>query len=455
MSNNTEAILYRSVTAIALLLAMFFVGPAFACTPAPCTLPGGISTDYYDEVVPWSAQGMRDSLHEIIDDHQRFPYTSFETDTWDILENADQDPGNSANIVTIYRNASYAKQGGGNSLYNREHTWPRSYGFPNNDENMNYPFTDMHHLFLADSDYNFFRSNKPFAGCGAACTEYVTDANGGRGGMGGGYPGDSNWSDGEFTNGRWEVWQDRRGDIARAMFYMDVRYAGGTHGVTGASEPDLILTDDLILIASTNTGNNEPVAYMGMLATLLQWHEQDPVDAVEIQHHEAVAAAQQNRNPFIDHPEWVGCVFGDDCPVFQINAGLNDAWFNPETDGQGFFITVFPNLGLVSLAWFTYDTELPPAAAVANLGDPGHRWLTALGNIDNNQSDMSIETVSGGIFDTPGAVNRTADGTIKLSFTDCSSGTIKYNIPSISRQGTVPIQRVAKDNINLCRQLAK
>mgnify|MGYP000271163598 CR=1 FL=1 len=59
--------------------------------------------------------------------------------------------------------------------------------------------------------------------------------------------------------------------------------------------------------------------------------------------------------------------------------GDNDAWFDPETDSQGVFITVFPDLGFVSLAWFTYDTEIPAEDAEANLGDAGHRWITALG----------------------------------------------------------------------------
>ena len=59
---------------------------------------------------------------------------------------------------------------------------------------------------------------------------------------GGGYPGDSNWTSGDFTQGIWEVWSDRKGDMARAMMYMDVRYEGGQHGGTGANEPDLILT---------------------------------------------------------------------------------------------------------------------------------------------------------------------------------------------------------------------
>ena len=83
----------------------------------------------------------------------------------------------------------------------------------------------------------------------------------------------------------------------------------------------------------------------------------------------------------------------------NINAGMNDAWFNPTTDGQGFFITVFPDLGVVSLAWFTYDTELPPVDVTANLGGPGHRWLTAIGPIVDKQVTMNIEMTSGGIFE--------------------------------------------------------
>jgi hypothetical protein len=140
-----------------------------------------------------------------------------------------------------------------------------------------------------------------------------------------------------------------------------------------------------------------------------------------------------------------------------MNAGLNDAWYFPETSGQGFFITVFPELGLVSLAWFTYDTGLPPDDATAHLGDAGHRWLTAVGPISGNQAILNIEMTSGGIFDTATDVTRTdppgSDGTIVLTFDNCYSGVIEYDIPSINRQGTVPIQRVANDNVEICEAL--
>lgn len=145
--------------------------------------------------------------------------------------------------------------------------------------------------------------------------------------------------------------------------------------------------------------------------------------------------------------------------LFNMNAGLNDAWYNPLTNGQGFFITIFPDLGFVTLAWFTYDTELPPLDATANLGDPGHRWMTALGPIANDQSDMAIEFTSGGIFDTASEITRTdppgSDGTLKLKFDDCSTGSIEYDITSINAQGTVPIERVAADNAALCNALLR
>jgi len=424
-----------------------FLGSALV-TSAVVAEPG---QGYYDAVNQNGSQAMRESLHEIIDDHTRFPYTSYATDTWDVLEIGDEDQANGNNIITIYRNATYAKQGGGNDFYNREHAWPNSYGFPD-DFPGNYPYTDMHHLFLADIAYNSFRANKPYDNCDSGCMEMPTDFNNDRGGSG-----VSNRTDGEYTDGRWQVWAGRRGDVARALMYMDVRYEGGTHGITGYTEPDLVLTDDRILMDGSNTGNNETTGYMGMLSVLLQWHKEDPVDPIELQHHEAVASFQGNRNPFIDHPEWVECVFEGQCSTFQMNPGLNDAWYNPATSGQGFFITVFPALGAVSLAWFTYDTHLPEDGAQANLGDPGHRWITAVGPFAGNQATMDIELTSGGLFDTPTAIQRTdppgSDGTIKLTFDSCNSGTVEYDIPSINRQGTVPIRRVADDNIALCEAL--
>ncbi|MCH2101165.1 MAG: endonuclease [Planctomycetes bacterium] len=276
---------------------------------------------YYNSVDDTNSSTLRATLHELIDDHQRFPYTNSGTDTWNILEAADVDPNNGNRILDLYKNVSYAKQGGGNSLYNREHTWPNSYGFPN-DGSDNYPYTDCHQLFLADITYNGARDRLPFSAASGGA-EYPTDANNGVGGGSGIYPGNSNWARGSGSGGAWEVWHDRRGDIARALFYLDMRYEGGAHGKTGANEPDLILTDNQALIASSNTGKNESVAYMGYLTTLLQWHAQDPPDAKEIARNAVVQSFQGNRNPFIDHPEWIACLYSNDCNTITLTVNAN------------------------------------------------------------------------------------------------------------------------------------
>lgn len=267
---------------------------------------------YYNSINAASASTLRQTLHARIHDHTRIPYTATTTDTWDVLEAADQNPASASAILDVYKNTSYAKIGGGVGPYDREHTWPKSYGFPN-DVTTNYPYTDCHHLFLCDTVYNSTRSNRAYAFTNASAAERATTLTNGIGGGSGTYPGFSNWTDAILSTGRWETWTDRRGDVARALFYLDVRYEGGTHGITGAAEPNLILTDDAALIAASNTGNNEAVGYMGLLSDLLQWHAQDPVDARELRRNDVVFSYQGNRNPFIDHPEWVACVFSNSC----------------------------------------------------------------------------------------------------------------------------------------------
>ena len=297
---------------------------------------------YYDSVDATNSTTLRSSLHAVIDDHHKIPYTdNDDTDTWDVLELADEDPNNSSNILDVYKNASYPKFGEGNKFYQREHTWPSSYGFPT-DNSQNYPYSDCHMLFLVNGSYNGSRGNTLYRNCNAACMEKPTDVSNGQGGGTGEYPGNSNWRTGSGSTGTWETWIGRRGDVARALFYMDVRYEGGTHGDTGTWEPDLILTDNENLIVS-DTQDNQPVAYMGIFTVLLQWHVEDPVDDVERNRNDAVFSFQGNRNPFIDHPEWVECVFNDDCefcPTLDCPADF-------DCDGQ----VRVPDLVILLAAW--------------------------------------------------------------------------------------------------------
>jgi len=294
------------------------IGRATACasflflllsTAAQAQPPG-----YYDTVDTTNPDALRSTLHEVIDDHVKIPYSSTGTDTWWVLEFAQQNPNDTSYILDVYRNASYPKAGGGNPYYEREHTWPKSFGFPDDGPD-NYPYSDCHQLHLCDGGYNQARSNKPYRYCNPGCGEYTTEVNNGQGGGSGTYPGNSNWTAGSFETGTWEIWIGKRGDVARALMYMDVRYEGGVHGVSGYAEPDLILTDSQGLISGSLTGQNELEAYMGLLSVLIQWHYEDPVDDEERWRNDVVFAYQGNRNPFVDHPEWVACLFEDDCDL--------------------------------------------------------------------------------------------------------------------------------------------
>ncbi|MCZ6699058.1 MAG: endonuclease, partial [Planctomycetota bacterium] len=172
---------------------------------------------YYDPVDTTDSTTLRTTLHEVIDDHLRFPYFhNTNTDTWDILDLADQDPTNSSNILDVYKNATYPKAEGENSFYNREHTWPSSYGFPNNVV-ANYPYTDCHHLRLSNDSYNSSRGRRLYRDCHSGCTEKTTEMNNNQGGGMGEYPGNSNWGEGPQNDetGTWETWIGKRGDVAR------------------------------------------------------------------------------------------------------------------------------------------------------------------------------------------------------------------------------------------------
>lgn len=140
---------------------------------------------------------------------------------------------------------------------------------------------------------------------------------------------------------------------------------------------------------------------------------------------------------------------------FILNPGINDAWYEPATDGQGFFISVFPNKGTVFVGWFTFDMDFPDQNAIAGLGDTCQRWLTAHGPYDGDQANLVVYNSSGGLFDSEQAVPQVEPvGSITLQFENCESGTVIYDLASYGLMGEIPIQRVASDNIAACEAQA-
>lgn len=359
-----------------------------AALPAVAQPPPG----YYTTADPTDPSTLRQTLHDIIDDHERTPYSS--DDSWLILENADEHPTDPTRILDIYRNATFLKVGGGGGGYQREHTWPRAYGFPRDSGTGRYPASDYHALFLADGSYNGSRGFTLYRTCAPPeCEPRPTVSNLGRGGQGGPYPGDSNWRTGIGPTGTWETWIGRRGDVARAVLYMDLRYDGSDHS-DGSDEPNLVLTDDPFLIESDGQSNQDP-AFMGILSEVLRWHHQDPVDDLERDRHDVIAAVQGNRNPFVDHPEWAACVYQGVCDTdsaLLLGGGrfrVTVDWHTPDLDsGIGHPETLTADTGYF---WFFRDSNVEVVLKVLD-GCPvnGHYWVFAAG-LTNVGVELRIE----------------------------------------------------------------
>jgi len=140
---------------------------------------------------------------------------------------------------------------------------------------------------------------------------------------------------------------------------------------------------------------------------------------------------------------------------FRINIGISGSWYNPDTSGQGFFIEVFPDIPLLFVGWFTYDTTQPGSGS-AVVGDPSHRWLTAQGGYEGATATLDVTLTTGGLFDNPSASASNSQpgtyGTMTITFEDCSTGQVVYNLTGLGLSGTIPIRRIANNNVPACEQ---
>ncbi len=289
-----------------------------------------IPQGYYDQANNLSSDELKEALHQIISNHVIFPYTSNSTDTWDILQESDQDPNENNNMILVYTGRSQEKgyrDGSGNysqyengngtqsNSWNREHIWPKSHGFPDEDDNA---YTDVHNLKPCDRSVNSSRGTKDFDFGGnqhSEASDCLTDSD------------------------SWEPPDYVKGDIARILFYMVVRYDPGVDHENN--------TFDLELVDYTTPNNTEPI--LGKLSSLLDWHLSDPVDDFEINRNEIIFGFQQNRNPFIDHPNLVNYLWGD-------NVGLvwNENLTVPENEIVKTIIYPNPSSGIIN---FSSDME--------------------------------------------------------------------------------------------------
>jgi hypothetical protein len=223
-----------------------------------------------------------------------------------------------------------------------------------------------------------------------------------------------------------------------------------------------------IAAAPEHSYNNDIVVlYQELRQALAVADEQPLIDAYTVMLADAFSQLRYFASQLFDDPlEYAAQLLTQDDvdailsgtlmpPGFVINAGLNDAWFDPATEGQGFFISVYEQQGLVFLSWLTYDTELPDPEVSAKLGNTCQRWLTALGEYEGDQAELVVYSSGGGVFDKPQpAPEAKPVGSIVLQFTDCDRGSVVYELPGIRKAGAIPIQRLLPDNTATCEAKA-
>lgn len=259
---------------------------------------GGNPGDYYNGTEGLTGYSLKTALHNIINNHTAQGYSalwgfyaSYELDNYyemdgSILDIYSENP--SASDPYNYTPVS-DQCGTYNSeadCYNREHSFPRSW-FGGDVEPMN---SDVHHIFATDGQVNAYRGSYPFGLVGNASTTSSNGSKLGSAASGLGYSGTV-----------FEPIDEFKGDLARAYFYMATRYENQISGwENNSSESDAALN-----------GSSNQVFEPWLLALLKSWHQQDPVSQKEIDRNEAAFTYQGNRNPFVDHPEWVSSIWGN------------------------------------------------------------------------------------------------------------------------------------------------
>lgn len=138
-----------------------------------------------------------------------------------------------------------------------------------------------------------------------------------------------------------------------------------------------------------------------------------------------------------------------------INAGMNDAWVSDDAPFQGFFFTVYEDISLLFLSWFTFDS-VAPTTGTATFGAIDHRWVTGAGTINGNTVTISVELTSGGVFNgpVPEATQQPNYGTITIVFLSCNKAVLTYSFPGVGLFGQMTLTRVVPDNVAMCEALS-
>ena len=294
-----------------------------------------VTASYYSSLNGLKDDALREALTELL----YTKHTQFVSYNWDFPYDYDSD----GNMLDIYSSCGYNNHNTYPSSYkcccdavNREHVVCQS-NFGGSSNNGKVPqYSDRHHLYPVDGRANGHRSDLPFGECSGGahgtCNSSSTilpdEGTSTCSNHEYGKSGSSTFSVALPSGGGsvYEVGDEYKGDIARAILYMVVRYADKAHCrlPDGAknSTTNLLTANDYPVTAWANTTKdkvgqmfssslitNHGLSDYGM-ALLLKWHRQDPVSQKEIDRNTGVEEVQGNRNPFVDYPYLVEYLWG-------------------------------------------------------------------------------------------------------------------------------------------------
>ncbi|NOZ45494.1 MAG: hypothetical protein GXO79_01800 [Chlorobi bacterium] len=401
-----------------------------------------IPSGYYDSANGLTGSALKQELHNIITTgHTKLSYTP---GVWNAYATTDVKPSpNNTIIWDMYSDipsgtpsytytlstdqcGTYSGEGG---CYNREHSFPKSWwGAADNTANPQY--TDLNHLFATDGYVNSKRSNYPF---GQVTSPTFTSTNGSKLGP--------NTYPGGYTGTVFEPIDDYKGDFARGYFYMATRYKDeipgwvSTYGAT---------TDIDIVFDAAGEFNTW---YLNML---LEWNTNDPVSQKELDRNQAVYNAQGNANPYIDHPEYIDCIWAANCGGSPTISNIAHSPTNPTSSDA---VSVTANIsddGSVSSATLYWGTDgstfpnsismtvgTPPAySSSSNIpsqssGTTVYYKITAVDDASNSTTssanNYTIPKAEPTNFPTSFNSGAVSSSSIDLSWTDASSGVVPDN----------------------------
>ncbi len=299
---------------------------------------------------------------------------------------------------------------------NREHVWPKAEGFDTSGAGG--ARGDPMHLMAGNGYANNIHSNY-YYGYVKTSSSY-TDCGSKYSNQSGNLRGTSKTLN---TGTVFEPQDCDKGDIARAIFYMVARYnyySGSDSDGIDTNNPNLVLTQSVSDWSSTGyTSSTSKQGKMGIMTDLLAWHKADPVDEYEIHRNNLLYKNfTNNRNPFIDFPEWANFIWGSvnyNGSTYVSNSTTPTGYATPSTDtingynGGGTVVSVTGvslNKNSASISVDGAET-LEATVAPNNATNQNVTWTS---------SNTNIATV------TNGTVRGVAEGTAIITVTTSDGG---------------------------------